>query len=92
MIQVSVLMEEKSSLQVELQSLRERLNHCETPDVVSTITNKKLLLLQSQMEQLQEENDRCEAPRAAARQGPEGLCSSSLNHTDAPDPIHSPLC
>ncbi|KAL0198724.1 hypothetical protein M9458_007264, partial [Cirrhinus mrigala] len=53
---MSVLMEEKSSLQVELQSLRERLNHSETPDVSSTITNKKLLLLQSQMEQLQEEN------------------------------------
>lgn len=70
MIQVSVLMEEKSSLQVELQSLRERLNHSETPDVSSTITNKKLLLLQSQMEQLQEENDRCEAPRAAPPRGP----------------------
>uniref|UniRef100_A0A8C1APY9 Calponin-homology (CH) domain-containing protein n=1 Tax=Cyprinus carpio carpio TaxID=630221 RepID=A0A8C1APY9_CYPCA len=62
-IQVSVLMEEKSSLQVELQSLRERLNHCEPPDVSSTITNKKLLLLQSQMEQLQEENDRLESSR-----------------------------
>uniref|UniRef100_A0A8C1AQB3 Calponin-homology (CH) domain-containing protein n=1 Tax=Cyprinus carpio carpio TaxID=630221 RepID=A0A8C1AQB3_CYPCA len=61
--QVSVLMEEKSSLQVELQSLRERLNHCEPPDVSSTITNKKLLLLQSQMEQLQEENDRLESSR-----------------------------
>uniref|UniRef100_A0A8C2A178 Hook microtubule tethering protein 2 n=1 Tax=Cyprinus carpio TaxID=7962 RepID=A0A8C2A178_CYPCA len=62
-IQVSVLMEEKSSLQVELQSLRERLNQCEPPDVSSTITNKKLLLLQSQMEQLQEENDRLESSR-----------------------------
>ncbi|RXN15371.1 Hook -like protein [Labeo rohita] len=61
--QMSVLMEEKSSLQVELQSLRERLNHCETPDVSSTITNKKLLLLQSQMEQLQEENYRLESSR-----------------------------
>uniref|UniRef100_A0A672QHA9 Hook C-terminal domain-containing protein n=1 Tax=Sinocyclocheilus grahami TaxID=75366 RepID=A0A672QHA9_SINGR len=62
-IQVSVLMEEKSSLQVELQSLRERLNRCETPDVSSTITNKKLLLLQSQMEQLQEENYRLDSSR-----------------------------
>uniref|UniRef100_A0A9J8C8B4 Hook microtubule-tethering protein 2 n=1 Tax=Cyprinus carpio carpio TaxID=630221 RepID=A0A9J8C8B4_CYPCA len=62
-IQVSVLMEEKSSLQVELQSLRERLNHSETPDVSSTITNKKLLLLQSQMEQLQEESYRLESSR-----------------------------
>uniref|UniRef100_A0A673IY34 HOOK N-terminal domain-containing protein n=1 Tax=Sinocyclocheilus rhinocerous TaxID=307959 RepID=A0A673IY34_9TELE len=61
--QVSVLMEEKSSLQVELQSLRERLNRCETPDVSSTITNKKLLLLQSQMEQLQEENYRLDSSR-----------------------------
>uniref|UniRef100_A0A8C1PEM4 Hook microtubule-tethering protein 2 n=1 Tax=Cyprinus carpio TaxID=7962 RepID=A0A8C1PEM4_CYPCA len=61
--QVSVLMEEKSSLQVELQSLRERLNHSETPDVSSTITNKKLLLLQSQMEQLQEESYRLESSR-----------------------------
>uniref|UniRef100_A0A9J8DLA2 Calponin-homology (CH) domain-containing protein n=1 Tax=Cyprinus carpio carpio TaxID=630221 RepID=A0A9J8DLA2_CYPCA len=60
---VSVLMEEKSSLQVELQSLRERLNHSETPDVSSTITNKKLLLLQSQMEQLQEESYRLESSR-----------------------------
>uniref|UniRef100_A0A8C1WUN3 Hook microtubule tethering protein 2 n=1 Tax=Cyprinus carpio TaxID=7962 RepID=A0A8C1WUN3_CYPCA len=62
-IQVSVLMEEKSSLQVELQSLRERLNQCEPPDVSSTITNKKLLLLQSQMEQLQEESYRLESSR-----------------------------
>uniref|UniRef100_A0A671RJ51 Protein Hook homolog 2-like n=1 Tax=Sinocyclocheilus anshuiensis TaxID=1608454 RepID=A0A671RJ51_9TELE len=61
--QVSVLMEEKSSLQVELQSLRERLNHCEPHHVSSTITNKKLLLLQSQMEQLQEENYRLESSR-----------------------------
>lgn len=51
-------MEEKSSLQTELQSLRERLSRCEPSDVSSTVTNKKLLLLQSQMEQLQEENDR----------------------------------
>ncbi|XP_043090959.1 protein Hook homolog 2 isoform X2 [Puntigrus tetrazona] len=61
--QVSVLMEERSSLQAELQSLRERLSHSETPDVSSTITNKKLLLLQSQMEQLQEENYRLESSR-----------------------------
>ncbi|KAK9978554.1 hypothetical protein ABG768_020300 [Culter alburnus] len=61
--QLSVLMEEKSSLQVEVQSLRERLTHCEPSDVSSTITNKKLLLLQSQMEQLQEENYRLESSR-----------------------------
>lgn len=61
--QLSALMEEKSSLQVEVQSLRERLTHCEPSDVSSTITNKKLLLLQSQMEQLQEENYRLESSR-----------------------------
>ncbi|XP_056608350.1 protein Hook homolog 2 isoform X2 [Triplophysa dalaica] len=65
--QVSVLMEEKSSLQTELQSLRERLTRCEPSDVSSTVTNKKLLLLQSQMEQLQEENDRLESSRDDAR-------------------------
>ncbi|NP_001410778.1 protein Hook homolog 2 [Danio rerio] len=61
--QLSVLMEEKSCLQVEVQSLRERVSHCEPSDVSSTITNKKLLLLQSQMEQLQEENYRLENSR-----------------------------
>ncbi|CAM4331730.1 unnamed protein product [Leuciscus chuanchicus] len=61
--QLSVLTEEKSSLQLEVQSLRERLTHCEPSDVSSTITNKKLLLLQSQMEQLQEENYRLESGR-----------------------------
>ncbi|XP_051988844.1 LOW QUALITY PROTEIN: protein Hook homolog 2-like [Xyrauchen texanus] len=61
--QLSVVMEEKSSLQLEVQSLRERLNHSEPSDVSSTITNKKLLLLQSQMEQLQEENYRLDSSR-----------------------------
>lgn len=54
--QLSVLMEEKSSLQTELQSLKERLSRCESQDASTTITGKKLLLLQSQIEQLQEEN------------------------------------
>ncbi|XP_055033889.2 protein Hook homolog 2 isoform X1 [Misgurnus anguillicaudatus] len=61
--QVSVLAEEKSSLQVELQSLRERLTRFEPFDLSSGVTNKKLLLLQSQMEQLQEENYRLENSR-----------------------------
>ncbi|KAA0706281.1 Protein Hook -like protein 2 [Triplophysa tibetana] len=65
--QVSVLTEEKSSLQTELQSLRERLTCCEPSDISSTVTNKKLLLLQSQMEQLQEENDRLESSRDDVR-------------------------
>lgn len=41
-------------MQTELQSVKERLSRCES----STITGKKLLLLQSQIEQLQEENYR----------------------------------
>ncbi|MCI4395281.1 hypothetical protein PGIGA_G00178590, partial [Pangasianodon gigas] len=61
--QLSVLMEEKSSLQTELQSLKERLSRCEPQDASATITGKKLLLLQSQIEQLQEENYRLENSR-----------------------------
>ncbi|KAB5517668.1 hypothetical protein PHYPO_G00169900 [Pangasianodon hypophthalmus] len=61
--QLSVLMEEKSLLQTELQSLKERLSRCEPQDASATITGKKLLLLQSQIEQLQEENYRLENGR-----------------------------
>ncbi|KAM9434942.1 protein Hook homolog 2 [Clarias gariepinus] len=61
--QLSVMMEEKSSLQTELQSLKERLSRCEPQDTSTTITGKKLLLLQSQIEQLQEENYRLENSR-----------------------------
>ncbi|XP_053494076.1 protein Hook homolog 2-like [Ictalurus furcatus] len=61
--QLTVLMEEKSSLQTELQSLKERLSRCEPQDASTTITGKKLLLLQSQIEQLQEENYRLETSR-----------------------------
>uniref|UniRef100_A0A673WDD0 Hook microtubule tethering protein 2 n=1 Tax=Salmo trutta TaxID=8032 RepID=A0A673WDD0_SALTR len=60
--QVAVL-EEKSSLQVETQSLREKLSLSDPLDASTTITGKKLLLLQSQMEQLQEENYRLENSR-----------------------------
>lgn len=57
--QLSVAMEEKLSLQAETRSLKERLSHCDSLDASTTvITGKKLLLLQSQMEQLQEENYR----------------------------------
>ncbi|XP_054606737.2 protein Hook homolog 2 [Nothobranchius furzeri] len=58
--QLSQTLEEKSSLQAEIRSLKERLSDPLDPP---TITGKKLLLLQSQLEQLQEENDRLESSR-----------------------------
>ncbi|CAB1341990.1 unnamed protein product [Coregonus sp. 'balchen'] len=61
--QLAAVLEEKSSLQVETHSLREKLSRCEPQDASTTITGKKLLLLQSQMEQLQEENYRLENSR-----------------------------
>ncbi|KAA8585619.1 hypothetical protein FQN60_004313 [Etheostoma spectabile] len=66
--QLSVALEEKSCLQGETRSLKEKLSHCDSLDVSATaITGKKLLLLQSQMEQLQEENYRLENSRDDAR-------------------------
>ncbi|XP_077412942.1 protein Hook homolog 2 isoform X1 [Vanacampus margaritifer] len=62
--QLSVSQEEKLSLQTETRSLKEKLSRCNSLDVSSTaITGKKLLLLQSQMEQLQDENYRLESSR-----------------------------
>ncbi|XP_063048510.1 protein Hook homolog 2-like [Engraulis encrasicolus] len=62
--QLSGVQEERSSLQAEVASLREKLRCSDPLDSSSgTITNKKLLLLQSQMEQLQEENYRLENSR-----------------------------
>ncbi|XP_069557323.1 protein Hook homolog 2 [Brachyistius frenatus] len=62
--QLSVALEEKSSLQAEARSLKEKLSCCDSLDASTTaITGKKLLLLQSQMEQLQEENYRLENSR-----------------------------
>ncbi|KAM9784105.1 protein Hook homolog 2-like [Syngnathus typhle] len=62
--QLSVAQEEKLSLQTETRSLKEKLNRCDSLDVSGTaITGKKLLLLQSQMEQLQDENYRLENSR-----------------------------
>ncbi|KAM3835878.1 protein Hook homolog 2 [Diretmus argenteus] len=62
--QLSVVLEEKSSLQAEIRSLKEKLSRCDSLDASATaITGKKLLLLQSQMEQLQEENYRLENSR-----------------------------
>ncbi|XP_066530251.1 protein Hook homolog 2 [Hoplias malabaricus] len=71
--QLSVLTEEKSSLQTEMLSLKERLSRCEPQDVSNTVTGKKLLLLQTQMEQLQEENYRLENSRDDLRIRSEAL-------------------
>lgn len=57
--QLSLGVEEKLLLQAEVRSLKERLSRCDSLEASSTaITGKKLLLLQSQMEQLQEDNYR----------------------------------
>uniref|UniRef100_A0A3Q2FLG7 Hook microtubule tethering protein 2 n=1 Tax=Cyprinodon variegatus TaxID=28743 RepID=A0A3Q2FLG7_CYPVA len=62
--QLSLGVEERSSLQAEIRSMRERLSRSDSLDASATaITGKKLLLLQSQMEQLQEENYRLENSR-----------------------------
>ncbi|XP_041813038.1 protein Hook homolog 2-like isoform X2 [Chelmon rostratus] len=62
--QLSVALEEKSSLQAETRTLKEKLSRCDSLDASTTaITGKKLLLLQSQIEQLQEENYRLENSR-----------------------------
>ncbi|XP_039680104.1 protein Hook homolog 2 isoform X1 [Perca fluviatilis] len=66
--QLSVALEEKSCLQAETRSLKEKLSNCDSLDASTTaITGKKLLLLQSQMEQLQEENYRLENSRDDVR-------------------------
>ncbi|TRY95708.1 hypothetical protein DNTS_022113 [Danionella cerebrum] len=61
--QLSAMMEERSALQQELQTLRDRVSLRESSEVSSSVTNKKLLLLHSQMEQLQEESYRLESSR-----------------------------
>nr|XP_057905996.1 protein Hook homolog 2-like isoform X2 [Doryrhamphus excisus] len=64
--QLSLALEEKLSLQSETRSLKEKLSR--SLDASGTaITGKKLLLLQSQMEQLQEENYRLENSRDDTR-------------------------
>ncbi|CAN9505997.1 unnamed protein product [Ophioblennius macclurei] len=66
--QLSAALEEKSSLQAETRSLKEKLSRSDSLDASTTaITSKKLLLLQSQMEQLQEENYRLETNREDMR-------------------------
>nr|XP_023647532.1 protein Hook homolog 2 isoform X1 [Paramormyrops kingsleyae] len=71
--QLSVAAEEKAALSAEMRSLREQLSHRDTLDASSTITGKKLLLLQSQMEQLQEENFRLDSAKDDLRTGAELL-------------------
>lgn len=62
--QLSLAVEEKLALQTETRSLKEKLSRSDSMDASATaITGKKLLLLQSQMEQLQEENYRLENSR-----------------------------
>uniref|UniRef100_H3AC46 Hook microtubule tethering protein 2 n=1 Tax=Latimeria chalumnae TaxID=7897 RepID=H3AC46_LATCH len=62
-LQVSTLMEEKNNLLIENKTLREQANHSDSFDESSSISVKKLLLLQSQIEQLQEENFRLESAK-----------------------------
>ncbi|KAJ8363387.1 hypothetical protein SKAU_G00122180 [Synaphobranchus kaupii] len=71
--EVSVIMEEKTVLAAEVRSLKDRLSRSDPQDASSTITGKKLLLLQSQMEQLQEENFRLENSRDDVRMREEAL-------------------
>lgn len=56
--QLVLLSEEKQSLAQENAALRERVGRSEVESAPG-LTAKKLLLLQSQLEQLQEENFRC---------------------------------
>uniref|UniRef100_A0A8D0FZ35 Hook microtubule tethering protein 2 n=1 Tax=Sphenodon punctatus TaxID=8508 RepID=A0A8D0FZ35_SPHPU len=59
--QVSLLAEEKNTLVQENRSLREQKSRLESD--ATGLTGKKLLLFQSQIEQLQEENFRLESSR-----------------------------
>lgn len=56
--QLLLLSEEKQNLAQENAALRERVGRSEVESAPG-LTAKKLLLLQSQLEQLQEENFRC---------------------------------
>uniref|UniRef100_A0A670YHI5 Hook microtubule tethering protein 2 n=1 Tax=Pseudonaja textilis TaxID=8673 RepID=A0A670YHI5_PSETE len=63
--QISILMEEKNLLVLENKTLREQ--KCSLESDTAGLTGKKLLLLQSQIEQLQEENFRLENGRDDVR-------------------------
>ncbi|XP_068129586.1 protein Hook homolog 2 [Hyperolius riggenbachi] len=66
--QVSVLVEEKRGLLTENRALREQQEQPDGSLGSPQLFNKKLLLLQSQIEQLQEENYRLESARDDYRQ------------------------
>ncbi|XP_038840325.1 protein Hook homolog 2-like isoform X5 [Salvelinus namaycush] len=87
--QLAAVLEEKSSLQVETQSLRAKLSLSDPRDASTTITGKKLLLLQSQMEQLQEENYRLENSRDDMRVRGEILERDVLDLTHRNDELTS---
>ncbi|XP_062976606.1 protein Hook homolog 2 [Elgaria multicarinata webbii] len=59
--QISILVEEKNTLVLENKTLREQ--KCSLESNAAGLTGKKLLLLQTQIEQLQEENFRLENGR-----------------------------
>ncbi|XP_043541410.1 protein Hook homolog 3-like, partial [Chiloscyllium plagiosum] len=59
-LQIATLLDEKNSLMAENKVLRERMTRSDSFEESTSVTNKKLLLLQSQLEQLQEENFRLE--------------------------------
>ncbi|XP_039628562.1 protein Hook homolog 2-like isoform X2 [Polypterus senegalus] len=62
--QVSTILEEKNALLSELAELQKHgTQRPEAPDETATITSKKLLLLQTQLEQLQEENYRLDTSK-----------------------------
>ncbi|XP_072311374.1 protein Hook homolog 3 isoform X5 [Eucyclogobius newberryi] len=62
-MQVAALQDEKSSLLAENQVLMERLNHSDSIEDVNSPVGRRHLLLQTQLEQLQEETFRLEAAK-----------------------------
>ncbi|XP_073443516.1 protein Hook homolog 2 isoform X3 [Dendrobates tinctorius] len=71
--QISLLMEEKRNLISENRALRERQDSPDGEPGNQQVFGKKMLLLQSQIEQLQEENYRLESARDDYRQRSEEL-------------------
>ncbi|KAM4747746.1 protein Hook homolog 2 [Rhinophrynus dorsalis] len=66
--QVSMLLEEKKTLMCENRALREQQEETDGDPGSPQLFSKKMLLLQSQIEQLQEENYRLESSRDDYRQ------------------------
>ncbi|XP_073510401.1 protein Hook homolog 2 isoform X1 [Phyllobates terribilis] len=71
--QISLLIEEKRNLVSENRALRERQDSPDSETGTPQMFGKKMLLLQSQIEQLQEENYRLESARDDYRQRCEEL-------------------